>query len=151
MSIIESKINGRSAEFEANKTAMQEKIAELTAALEKIAKGGPEAARQKHIGRGKLLPRERVECLLDPGTAFLELSPLAAYGMYNDDAPGAGIITGIGRVSGIECVIVCNDATTRQFVFCQQMPYANSRQTYSVEIHSIPRSLKPHNHLYAKC
>lgn len=113
MAIIESKINCSSSEFESNARAMQEKIAALTAALEKNARGGPDAAREKHIARGKLLPRERVENLIDPGTAFLELSPLAAYGMYNDEAPGAGIITGIGRVSGIECVIVCNDATVK--------------------------------------
>jgi 3-methylcrotonyl-CoA carboxylase beta subunit len=113
MPIIESKINGRSAEFASNASAMRDKIAELKATLDKIAQGGPEAARQKHLARGKLLPRERVEQLLDPGTPFLELSPLAAYDMYNDEAPGAGIITGIGRVSGIECVIVCNDATVK--------------------------------------
>jgi 3-methylcrotonyl-CoA carboxylase beta subunit len=111
--MIETKTNVRTAEFAANVSAMQEKIAALTAALEKIGTGGPEAARQKHIARGKLLPRERVEQLLDPGTPFLELSPLAAYGMYNGDAPAAGIITGIGRVSGIECIIVCNDATVK--------------------------------------
>lgn len=113
MPIIESKINGRTAEFANNASAMREKIEALKVALDKISLGGPEAARQKHIARGKLLPRERVEQLLDPGTPFLELSPLAAYGMYNDEAPGAGIITGIGRVSGIECVIVCNDATVK--------------------------------------
>ena len=113
MPIIETKISGRTAEFAANASAMQAKIAELTAALEKIAEGGPEAARQKHVARGKLLPRERVESLLDPGSAFLELSPLAAHGMYNGEAPSAGIITGVGRVSGIECVIVCNDATVK--------------------------------------
>jgi len=113
MPIIESKINNRSPEFAANVQAMQEKIAELKRVLEKIAQGGPEAARAKHKARGKLLPRERVEALLDQGSAFLELSPLAAYGMYHDEAPGAGMITGIGRVSGIECVIVCNDATVK--------------------------------------
>lgn len=113
MPIIETKTNIRTAEFAANVSAMQEKIAALTAALEKIGSGGPEVARQKHIARGKLLPRERVEQLLDPGTPFLELSPLAAYDMYNGDAPAAGIITGIGRVSGIECIIVCNDATVK--------------------------------------
>lgn len=113
MPIIETKTNVRTAEFAANVNAMQEKIAALTAALEKIGTGGPEVARQKHIARGKLLPRERVEQLLDPGTPFLELSPLAAYDMYNGDAPAAGIITGIGRVSGIECIIVCNDATVK--------------------------------------
>ena len=113
MPIIETKANPRTAEFAANVSAMQEKIAVLTATLEKIGSGGPEVARQKHIARGKLLPRERVEQLLDPGTPFMELSPLAAYDMYNGDAPAAGIITGIGRVSGIECIIVCNDATVK--------------------------------------
>jgi 3-methylcrotonyl-CoA carboxylase beta subunit len=75
--------------------------------------GGPERARQRHVGRGKLLPRDRVDALLDPGSPFLELSPLAAAGMYDDEAPAAGIITGIGRVSGRECVIVANDATVK--------------------------------------
>jgi len=113
MPIIESKINARASEFAANANAMQEKISALTIALEKIALGGSDAARQKHLSRGKLLPRQRVESLLDPGTPFLELSPLAAFDMYNGDAPAAGIITGIGRVAGIECVIVCNDATVK--------------------------------------
>ena len=72
-----------------------------------------EAARAKHVARGKLLPRDRVEMLLDPGAPFLELSPLAAFGMYGDESPGAGIITGIGRIAGRECVIVCNDPTVK--------------------------------------
>ena len=113
MPIIESKVSARSPEYAANVSAMQQKIAELTAAIEKIALGGPQAARDKHLARGKLLPRARVEALLDPGTPFLELSALAAYDMYNGDAPGAGIITGIGRISGVECIIVCNDATVK--------------------------------------
>ncbi len=71
------------------------------------------APRERHVGRGKLLPRERVDRLLDPGAPFLECSPLAAHGLYDDEAPGAGIITGIGRVSGRECVIVANDATVK--------------------------------------
>ena len=85
---------------------LRERVAE-------VALGGGEAARQRHLGRGKMLPRERIVGLLDPGTPFLELSQLAAYGMYGDDVPGAGIITGIGRVSGQECVIVANDATVK--------------------------------------
>ncbi len=88
-------------------------VADLRAKVERLAQGGGEAARDKHVARGKLLPRERIALLLDPGTPFLELSQLAAYGMYNDDAPGAGIIAGIGRVAGRECVIVCNDATVK--------------------------------------
>jgi len=113
MPIIESQVNTRSPAFAENAAAMQEKVKGLQTLLQQTALGGSEAARQKHIARGKLLPRERVEKLLDPGTPFLELSGLAAHGMYNGDAPAAGIITGIGRVSGTECVIVCNDATVK--------------------------------------
>ena len=113
MPIIESQIDIRSPAFAENAAAMQEKVKGLQTLLQQTALGGSEAARQKHIARGKLLPRERVEKLLDPGTPFLELSGLAAHGMYNGDAPAAGIITGIGRVSGTECVIVCNDATVK--------------------------------------
>ena len=88
-------------------------VDELNAKLAVAALGGNERARQRHVSRGKLLPRERVDRLLDPGSPFLELAPLAAGGMYGDESPGAGIITGIGRVSGRECVIVANDATVK--------------------------------------
>ena len=88
-------------------------VAELRAKLAAAAVGGPARARERHVSRGKLLPRERVDGLLDPGGPFLELSPLAADGMYDDECPGAGIITGIGRVSGRGCVIVANDATVK--------------------------------------
>jgi len=81
--------------------------------LDAAAQGGPESARSRHVARGKLLPRERVDALLDRGSSFLELSPLAAKGMYDDEAPGAGLITGIGRVQGRECVVVANDATVK--------------------------------------
>src|SRR5207237_10914736 len=92
---------------------MQRLVAELRERLATARLGGPERARERHTKAGKLLARERVERLLDPGTAFLELSPLAAFGMYDDEAPGAGVITGIGRVSGTECVVVANDATVK--------------------------------------
>ncbi len=88
-------------------------VAELNDKLAAAALGGNERARERHVSRGKLLPRERVDRLLDPGSPFLELAPLAADGMYDDESPGAGIITGIGRVSGRECVIVANDATVK--------------------------------------
>jgi 3-methylcrotonyl-CoA carboxylase beta subunit len=88
-------------------------VADLRAKVDAISGGGGAAARDKHTARGKLLPRERVRRLLDAGSPFLELSQLAAYGMYNDEAPGAGLITGIGRVSGQECLIVANDATVK--------------------------------------
>src|SRR6201997_1510853 len=113
MPIIETKLNPRSDDFRANAASLEALVADLRAKIEKLSLGGGQAARDRHVSRGKLLPRERVAQLLDPGTPFLELSQLAAYGMYNDDAPGAGIITGIGRIAGQECMIVCNDATVK--------------------------------------
>ncbi len=113
MPAIESQLNPRSADFMANAAAMQLLVEDLRAHCEKLMLGGGEAARNKHTARGKLLPRERVNQLLDPSTPFLEFSQLAAFNMYDNAAPCAGIITGIGRIKGIECVIVCNDATVK--------------------------------------
>jgi 3-methylcrotonyl-CoA carboxylase beta subunit len=118
MATLVSKLNPRSEDAKANAAAMRALVDDLNAKLAKIAEGGGEAARAKHLGRGKLLPRERVEMLLDPDTPFLEIAPLAALGMYpekdgSDAAPSAGMIAGIGRVGGVECVIVCNDATVK--------------------------------------
>jgi 3-methylcrotonyl-CoA carboxylase beta subunit len=93
--------------------AHRELVADLRSELARAALGGPERARRRHVERGKLLPRDRVDALVDPCSPFLELSPLAAHGLYGGDAPGAGIITGVGRVAGRECVIVANDATVK--------------------------------------
>jgi 3-methylcrotonyl-CoA carboxylase beta subunit len=98
---------------ERNAAAHRELVADLKARLAAAALGGPERARKRHVERGKLLPRERVDDLVDPSSPFLELSPLAANGMYGDEAPGAGLITGVGRVAGREVVIVANDATVK--------------------------------------
>jgi len=108
-----SKINPDSEAFRANREAMEAIVRDLRKKVCKIALGGSERSRERHIGRGKLLPRERVERLLDPGTPFLELSQMAAYGMYDDAVPNAGMITGIGRVAGREVMIICNDATVK--------------------------------------
>ncbi|ODT36402.1 MAG: methylcrotonoyl-CoA carboxylase [Lautropia sp. SCN 70-15] len=113
MAKIETRLNPRDEQFQSNAQAMRALVGELHVKLARTAEGGGEAARAKHAARGKLLPRERVQLLLDPGSPFLELSPMAAHGMYNDDAPAAGIITGIGRVAGTECLVVCNDATVK--------------------------------------
>src|SRR5438093_6025379 len=110
---IRCKVNPSSEEFQANAAAMAALVADLRAKVERAAQGGEQSARAKHVDRGKLLPRERLRMLLDPGSPFLELSQLAAFGMYGDEAPGAGIITGVGRVSGRECVVVVNDATVK--------------------------------------
>ncbi len=110
---LKSEINTSSDEFRANRDAMQALVADLATKRAAAAAGGPERLRERHLARGKLLPRDRVMRLIDPGSPFLELSQLAAYGMYGDDIHGAGVITGVGRVSGRECVIVCNDATIK--------------------------------------
>ena len=113
MSTIKSNINTRSAEFQANAQALRGVVADLQAQAARVSLGGGESARAKHVARGKLLPRDRVGHLLDPGTPFLEVGQLAALGMYDDEAPSAGVITGIGRVKGVECMIVANDATVK--------------------------------------
>jgi len=108
-----SKINSRSPEFIENAAHMQQQVDDLKSKLEEIKLGGGQRSRDRHLSRGKLLPRDRVNALLDPGSAFLELSQLAAYEVYDDNIPSAGIITGIGRVGGQECIIVANDATVK--------------------------------------
>jgi 3-methylcrotonyl-CoA carboxylase beta subunit len=110
---IPTTIDSRAASFRANHLAFQDLLTEFGAAMTRAALGGPEAVRTRHQERGKLLPRDRVNQLLDPGSPFLELSPLAANGMYNDEAPGAGLITGIGSVSGHQSMIIANDATVK--------------------------------------
>jgi len=113
MGIIRSSLNTHSEEYRANFARMQALVADLRAKVAEAALGGDESARAKHVARGKLLPRERVRTLLDPGSPFLEIGQLAAHEMYDGDAPSAGIITGVGRISGRECVIVANDATVK--------------------------------------
>ena len=113
MSIIKSTINTRSEEFQANAKSLRGMVDDLRAKAAEVSLGGGESARAKHTARGKLLPRDRVGHLLDPGTPFLEVGQMAAFGMYDNDAPSAGVITGIGRVQGVECMIVANDATVK--------------------------------------
>jgi 3-methylcrotonyl-CoA carboxylase beta subunit len=110
---IASNIDTGSAEFSVNAAHMRALADELQSRRIEAAAGGPPRARDRHVSRGKLLPRDRVTRLLDPGSPFLELSPLAANGLYDDAIHGAGLITGIGRVEGRECVIVCNDSTIK--------------------------------------
>ncbi|HEX7338506.1 MAG TPA: carboxyl transferase domain-containing protein [Rhodanobacteraceae bacterium] len=113
MTRIVSHLDPRDADFKASVKRMRTLVEDLDNELDKVAEGGGDKAREKHLARGKMLPRERVDALLDPGSPFLELSALAAHGMYDDKAPGAGIITGIGRVDGIEVMVVANDATVK--------------------------------------
>ena len=111
MSVLKSSINTRSPEFQANAEALRGLVGDLRDKAAEVALGGGAAARDKHTARGKLLPRDRVNHLLDPGTPFLEIGQMAAYGMYGNEAASAGVIAGIGRVKGLECMIVANDAT----------------------------------------
>ncbi|GAB4168511.1 MAG: carboxyl transferase domain-containing protein [Rhodocyclaceae bacterium] len=113
MSVIASQLNTRSEEFRANAAALRRLVEDLREKTAQVGLGGPEHARRKHVARGKLLARERIDALLDPGAAFLELSPLAAWGMYGNEVACAGVVTGIGPVCGVECVIVANDATVK--------------------------------------
>src|SRR5438128_2346523 len=113
MSVLDTRVNRSSESFDRARQAMRALVEDLRTRVGRIALGGDESARARHVARGKLLPRERVQLLLDPGAPFLELSQLAALDMYDNEAPAAGLITGIGRVSGRECVVVCNDATVK--------------------------------------
>jgi 3-methylcrotonyl-CoA carboxylase beta subunit len=134
---IESQLNTRSPEFAANTEAMQRLLTDLREKIGLMAAGGGEAAKQKHLARGKLLPRDRVQLLLDPGTPFLEIAPLAGYQLYGGDAPCGGVIAGIGRVSGLECMIVCNDATVK----------GGTYYPITVKKHLRAQEIAQHNHL----
>src|SRR5437868_6973555 len=123
--------------FKRNAEANERLAVELRERLAVAARGGPERSRLRHVERGKLLPRDRVDGLLDPGSRFLELSPLAATGLYDDEAPAAGIITGIGRVSGRECVVVANDATVK----------GGTYYPITVKKHLRAQEVALHNHL----
>ncbi len=113
MPILSTQLHPRSEAFKAHAAAMQALVDDLDAQLARVALGGGEAPRAKHLARGKLLPRDRVAQLLDPGSPFLEVAPLAALNVYDNAAPCAGVIAGIGRVAGVECMVVCNDATVK--------------------------------------
>lgn len=123
--------------YKSNAELNERLAAELLERLATAALGGPERSRRRHVERGKLLPRDRVDGLLDPGSRFLELSPLAAGGLYDDQAPAAGIITGVGRVSGRECVIVANDATVK----------GGTYYPITVKKHLRAQEVALHNHL----
>ncbi len=137
MSILVSKINPQGDDFKRNRAAMTELVKDLQDLVARNQEGGGPKAQQKHLARGKLLPRERVARLLDPGSPFLELSQLAAHEVYDDVVPAAGIVTGIGRVSGIECMIVANDATVK----------GGSYYPLTVKKHLRAQTIAEQNHL----
>ncbi len=132
-----SLINPDSLEFRANRDSMCALVDDVRDKVAHIAKGGPERSRERHLARGKLLPRERVERLLDPGTPFLEIGQFAAYDVYDSEIPAAGLIAGIGRVSGREVMVVCNDATVK----------GGSYYPLSVKKHLRAQEIARENHL----
>lgn len=110
---LQSRLDVHGADYQANRQAQLDAVAQIDAVARKISRGGSERAREKHVSRGKLLPRERIAALIDPGTAFLEVGLFAAFEHYDDEVPAAGIITGVAQVCGQDCMIVCNDATVK--------------------------------------
>ncbi|WP_317928889.1 carboxyl transferase domain-containing protein [Halioxenophilus sp. WMMB6] len=137
MATIKSKINSRSEDFATNAAHMQAQVDDLHAKLAAIKLGGGKEYQERHTSRGKLLPRERINNLIDPGSPFLELSQLAAFDVYGEDVPAAGIITGIGRVEGQECMIVANDATVK----------GGSYYPLTVKKHIRAQTIAEQNHL----
>jgi 3-methylcrotonyl-CoA carboxylase beta subunit len=128
MPTIESAHDLRSPEANANAETMRALVADLRNTAERLRLGGGQTARERHLSRGKLLPRDRIRALIDPVSPFLEIGQLAAHGMYGGEVPSAGIITGIGRVSGRECMIVANDATVKgRHVFPDESTEASPR------------------------
>jgi len=137
MPILSSKLDKRSKEFRANAAVMEQAVADLRDKVEQIKQGGGAAAREKHLARGKLLPRERVRNLLDAGSPFLEVAQLAAWNMYDNQVPAGGLITGIGRVSGRECMVIANDATVKGGTYFP----------ITVKKHLRAQEIAQHNHL----
>src|SRR3990167_9383943 len=113
MAILHTQINTRSPEFAANSVAMLAQVNDLRALLARVHEGGGAKAQERHTSRGKLLPRERINRLLDIGSPFLEIGQLAAHEVYGEEVPAAGVVAGIGRGEGVECMIVANDATVK--------------------------------------
>ncbi len=138
MAILKTGLNSRSADFKENAEYMTSLVDDLRDKMAIIAEGGGEEKNQKHLSRGKLLPRDRVRQLLDLGSPFLEVSQFAAYGMYKNEVPAAGMIAGIGRVSGVECMIVANDATVKGGTYFPETVKKHLRAQEIAEQHHLP-------------
>ena len=138
MTVLKSNLNTRSEAFRENAAHQREKIALLRERVATIKQGGGERSRQRHLDRGKLLPRDRIRSLLDPGAPFLELSQLAAWDMYDGEVPSAGVITGIGSVQGTECVIVCNDATVKGGTYYRETVKKHLRAQEIAQENNLP-------------
>ena len=113
MSVLKTELRAHTPEFQANQAAMLEQVGSLRDLLQQVVQGGGAKAQERHVSRGKLLPRERIDRLLDTGSAFLEIGQLAAYQVYGEEVPAAGLVAGIGRIEGVECMVIANDATVK--------------------------------------
>ena len=138
MPILNTNINTHNDEYIQRKEAMQSAVNDLHTKISSVLNGGGESYRQRHIAKGKLLPRHRVDTLLDPGTAFLELSQLAAFDVYKEDIPCAGLITGIGQVRGVKCMIIANDATVKGGTYYPLTVKKHLRAQQIAEQNSLP-------------
>ncbi len=138
MAILSSRLSTASKEFKDNASHMRALVEDLNAKRSTVAEGGSKGSRERHIARGKLLPRDRVMRLIDPGSPFVEFSQLAAWNMYDNEIPGAGLITGMGRIAGRECVIVCNDATVKGGTYCAMAVKKHVRAQEIAEQNHMP-------------
>jgi 3-methylcrotonyl-CoA carboxylase beta subunit len=138
MARLETSLDRRSDTYRQNQAALAQAVAQLRSNVDKVAEGGGAMARERHLKRGKLLPRDRVRTLIDTGSPFLELSQLAAWGMYEDEVPCAGIITGIGRVSGRECLIVAHDATVKGGTYFPMTVKKHLRAQAIAQVNHLP-------------
>jgi len=138
MSILKSSVSTQSDSFRQNARAMQQAIETVESAADTAIQGGGEQARERHLGRGKMLPRDRINKLLDPGSPFLETGLFAAHDMYNGDAPCAGIITGVGQIEGQQCMVVCNDATVKGGTYYPMTVKKHLRAQEIAEANQLP-------------
>ena len=138
MAQFRTRLKPATAEFTAAAAQMRGHVDELKRKLAAIGQGGGDASRERHIARGKLLVRDRIKALLDPGSPWLELSPLAAYEMYENAVPGAGIVTGIGRVMGRECVVIANDATVKGGTYFPMTVKKHLRAQEIAQVNRLP-------------
>ena len=138
MTTLATAVDPASEGFRTNEADQRALVAELRRRLDRAAQGGPERARERHLARGKLLPRQRVEELLDEGSPFLELAPLAAEDMYDGECPGAGVVAGIGRVRGREVMVVANDATVKGGIYYPMTVKKHLRAQQVAEENRLP-------------
>ena len=139
--MIESQLDINAESFTSNHEALFSEVGRIETTAELIQRGGSEKSRERHLSRGKLLPRERIEYLIDPGTAFLEVGLFAAYDHYDNEVPSAGVIAGVGKIVGTDCMIICNDATVKGGTYYPLTVKKHLRAQAIAEENHLPLSL----------